>query len=108
MPCLMIISRIVPLTMTINEVITKNYKYIRSLCRYDKDRVVEEGKTPEDIFQDVMITCCNKFPDDVDEDEALRYIKKTLLSEMHFSFRRKKRDILLITDSDFSNIPDNQ
>lgn len=91
--------------MTISDVIAAHFDEFWSMVRRP-DVVVEEGKTSEDIFQSAIYTCLKKFSGDVDEKEAYDYIRKTLLTEFYFSPKRKKRDILVLTDSDFSNIPD--
>ena len=70
------------------------------------DTVIEEGLTYEDIFSNVMYTALKKYKGDISEEEGYEYIKKTLLLEFYFSPKRKKRDMLVFTDSDFNNIPD--
>ena len=84
--------------MTIGEIITKHYNELSRMVR-NPDTVIENGNTSEDVFQSVMLTALKKYKDDVDEDEGLEYIKKTLLLEMHFSPKRKSRDILVLTDN---------
>lgn len=84
--------------MNIGEIITKYYNEFSGMVR-NPDVVIENGNTMEDVFQSVMVTALKKFWGDVEEDEGYNYIKKTLLYEFHFSYKRKKRDILLFPDS---------
>lgn len=94
--------------MTIGEVITKYFMVFSGMVR-NQDRVIEEGNTSEDIFDDVILTALKKYKnkDDVDEHEAFSYIEKTLCMEWLFAPKRKKRDILVFTDASFDNLPDN-
>lgn len=91
--------------MKIADVITAHFMEFSGMVR-NTDTVVEEGLTYEDIFQNAMITALKKFRGEVDEEEACEYIKKTLLTEFFFSPKRKKRDILVLSESNFENIPD--
>ena len=54
----------------------------------------------EDIFYFFFITAINKFKDDdVDENIALEYLKRTILNEIKFSYRRKSKDRLLLVEN---------
>lgn len=90
--------------MNIGDIITKYYKEFHSMVR-NADVAVENGNTMEDVFQNAMMTALKKFPGEVDETEGYDYIKKTLLTEFYFSYKRKKRDILLFSDANFESIP---
>lgn len=90
--------------MKIGDIITKYYKEFHSMVR-NADVAVENGNTMEDVFQNAMMTALKKFPGEVDETEGYDYIKKTLLTEFYFSYKRKKRDILLFSDANFEGIP---
>lgn len=91
--------------MTIGEIITKHFMEFSGMVR-STDVVIEEGNTYEDIFDDVMLTAMKKYKGEVDEKEGYEYIKKTLLLEWFFSKKRKNRDILVLSDMNFENIPD--
>lgn len=91
--------------MTIGEIITKHYDEFSGMVR-NPDVVVENGNTPEDTFQNCMVTALKKYKGEVDEQEGYEYIKKTLLMEFKFSVKRKKRDFLLFSDENFDAIPD--
>lgn len=84
--------------MKVGDVITKYFDQLHN--EVNGELVISQGRTTEDIFQDVCITAIRKYKDsDVDEEEALNYLKKTLFTEMHFSWNRKKGEILTFTDS---------
>ena len=84
--------------MKIGDVITKYFDHLHN--EVNGELVISQGRTTEDIFQDVCITAIRKYKDsDVDEEEALNYLKKTLFTEMHFSWNRKKGEIITFTDS---------
>lgn len=84
--------------MTIREVIDKHYQELLDECSCDK--VISQGRTECDILQDVCITAMRKFKEkEIDEDEGLSYLKKTLFTEMHFQFARKKGEIIIYTDN---------
>jgi len=84
--------------MTIREVIDKHYQELLDECSCDK--VISQGRTECDILQDVCVTAMRKFKEkEIDEDEGLSYLKKTLFTEMHFQFARKKGEIIIYTDN---------
>ena len=94
--------------MTVGEVITKHFMEFSGLVR-NQDIVIENSLTSEDIFTDAIITALKKYRgNQVDEIECFEYIKKTILMEMLFCYKRKKRDILVYTDADLSNIADKE
>lgn len=93
--------------MTVSEVITKHFMEFSGLVR-NQDVVVENSRTSEDIFEDAIITTLKKFPGEVDEFEAFNYIRKTFLTEVIFSYKKKGRDILVYTDADLANISDRE
>lgn len=82
--------------MKIAEIINKHYAEFRSMVR-NTDRVVEQGKTYEDILQDAFLTCLKKKKDFTDE-EGFEYVKRTILMEFKFAPKRKDRDILTFDD----------
>ena len=86
--------------MGISEVITKHYHELRVYVKHP-DVSVENGNTQEDVFQNVMVTAIKKYKGDVDEAEALYYLKMTLGAEMFFQVRKKKRDLLLFPGVSF-------
>lgn len=84
--------------MTIQEIIEKHYNILHR--EVDGEIVISQGRTSEDILQDACITAIRKFKHhDIEEDEGLSYLKKVLFSEKHFSWKRKKNEILVFTDS---------
>lgn len=90
--------------MTIGEIITKHFDEFSGMVR-NPDVVIENGNTSEDLFQSAMVTAIKKFKGEVDETEGYEYVKKTLLTEFFFSYKRKKRDILLFPDENFDAVP---
>lgn len=87
--------------MTINEIITKHYNTLHK--EVSGEVVISQARTTEDILQDVCLTAIRKFKQtDITEEEGLTYLKKTLFTEKHFSWNRKKNEILIFTE----NIPD--
>jgi len=84
--------------MTIREIISNHYDELHSYCSADK--VISLSKTEEDILQDVCMTACRKFKEnDISEKDGISYLKKTLFTELHFQYPRKKGEILLFTDT---------
>lgn len=85
--------------MTINEVITKHFFQLKALAK-PSDIPVYNGNMIEDIFQSCFITAIKKFKNkDVDENIALEYLKRTILNEIKFSYRRKAKDRLLFVEN---------
>ena len=85
--------------MTISEIINKHYSNLKTYCKND-DVVISLGRTSEDILQDVCMTACRKFKEnDISEEDGISYLKKTLFTELHFQYPRKKGEILLFTDT---------
>ena len=87
--------------MTISDIITKYYDTLKK--EVNGEKVISHSKTSEDILQDVCLTALRKYKNtDISEEEGLTYLKKTLFTEKHFSWNRKKTDILVYME----NIPD--
>ena len=87
--------------MTISDIITKHYDTLKK--EVNGELVISHSKTSEDILQDVCLTALRKYKNtDISEEEGLSYLKKTLFTEKHFSWNRKKSDILVYME----NIPD--
>ena len=87
--------------MTISDIIEKHYDTLKK--EVNGEKVISHSKTSEDILQDVCLTALRKYKNtDISEEEGLTYLKKTLFTEKHFSWNRKKTDILVYMD----NIPD--
>ena len=87
--------------MTISDIITKHYDTLKK--EVNGEKVISHSKTSEDILQDVCLTALRKYKNtDISEEEGLSYLKKTLFTEKHFSWNRKKTDILVYME----NIPD--
>lgn len=83
--------------MTIGEIITKHFEELHD--EVNGELVISQGRTSEDILQDVCITAMRKYKqNDITEEEGLTYLKKTLFTEMHFSWNRKKGEILVFGD----------
>lgn len=84
--------------MTINDIISKHYDELLQQCSCDK--VISQGRTECDILQDVCVTAIRKFRDkEIEEEEGLSYLKKTLFTEKHFQFSRLKGEILTFVDN---------
>lgn len=87
--------------MTISDIITKHYDTLKK--EVNGELVISHSKTSEDILQDVCLTALRKYKNtEISEEEGLSYLKKTLFTEKHFSWNRKKTDILVYME----NIPD--
>lgn len=87
--------------MEIKEIIEKYYNKLKQ--EVNGELVISQGRTTEDILQDVCLTAMRKFKNNqIEESEGLNYLKKTLFTEKHFSWNRKKNEILVFTD----NLPD--
>lgn len=89
--------------MTISDIIEKHYDTLKK--GVNGELVISQGRTTEDILQDVCLTALRKYKNtDISEEEGLSYLKKTLFTEKHFSYNRKKNEILIFTD----NLPESQ
>ena len=89
--------------MTISDIIEKYYDTLKK--EVNGEKVISHSKTSEDILQDVCLTALRKYKNtDISEEEGLTYLKKTLFTEKHFSWNRKKSDILVY----MADIPDIQ
>ena len=87
--------------MTISDIIEKHYDTLKK--EVNGEKVISHSKTSEDILQDVCLTALRKYKNtDITEEEGLSYLKKTLFTEKHFSWNRKKTDILVY----MADIPD--
>ncbi len=87
--------------MTISDIITKHYDTLKK--EVNGELVISHSKTSEDILQDVCLTALRKYKNtDISEEEGLSYLKKTLFTEKHFSWNRKKTDIMVY----MADIPD--
>ena len=87
--------------MTISDIITKHYDTLKK--EVNGELVISHSKTSEDILQDVCLTALRKYKNtDISEEEGPSYLKKTLFTEKHFSWNRKKTDIMVY----MADIPD--
>ena len=87
--------------MTISDIITKHYDTLKK--DVNGELVISHSKTSEDILQDVCLTALRKYKNtDITEEEGLTYLKKTLFTEKHFSWNRKKTDIMVY----MADVPD--
>ena len=84
--------------MSIYDVIEKYFTILQK--EVNGELVISQSRTTEDILQDVCLTAIRKYKDqDITEEEGLHYLKKTLYTEKHFSWNRKKNEILVYTDT---------
>ena len=87
--------------MTISDIIEKHYDTLKK--EVNGELVISHSKTSEDILQDVCLTALRKYKNtDISEEEGLSYLKKTLFTEKHFSWNRKKTDIMVY----MADVPD--
>ena len=87
--------------MTISDIIEKYYDTLKK--EVNGELVISHSKTSEDILQDVCLTALRKYKNtDISEEEGLTYLKKTLFTEKHFSWNRKKTDIMVY----MADVPD--
>ena len=87
--------------MTIADIISKHYDTLKK--EVNGELVISHSKTSEDILQDVCLTALRKYKNtDISEEEGLSYLKKTLFTEKHFSWNRKKTDIMVY----MADVPD--
>lgn len=85
--------------MTINDIIGKHYNKLYSICVND-NKVISQGRTPEDILNDVCLTALRKYKhNEIEESEGLGYLKKTIYTEKHFQYQRKKNELVIFTDA---------
>ena len=87
--------------MTISDIINRHYDTLKK--EVNGELVISHSKTSEDILQDVCLTALRKYKNtDISEEEGLSYLKKTLFTEKHFSWNRKKTDIMVY----MADVPD--
>ena len=87
--------------MTISDIITKHYDTLKK--EVNGELVISHSKTSEDILQDVCLTALRKYKNtDISEEEGVSYLKKTRCTEKHFSWNRKKTDIMVY----MADVPD--
>jgi hypothetical protein len=85
--------------MTISDVISKYYDKLKINCK-NNDIPISMGRTSEDIIQDVCVTALRKFKQkEIEEDEGLSYLKKTLFTELHFQYARKKNEKVIFVEN---------
>jgi hypothetical protein len=85
--------------MKISDVITKHYNTLKNLIK-NTDTEIYKGFTGEDVFHNCLVTALSKYGnEEVEEKPTLDYLRKLILTESKFSYRRKNKDILVITDT---------
>ena len=85
--------------MDINQIIDKHYSKLRALIKVS-DIPIYNGNMTEDIFQNCILTALNKFQnEDIDEELGLEYLKRIISNEIRFSYRKKKKDKLLLVEN---------
>lgn len=85
--------------MDINQIINKHFKTLKSLVK-SSPVPIYNGFMDEDIFQSCILTAINKYHNEqVDENEGLEYLKRIILNETKFSYRKKKRDKLILVEN---------
>lgn len=95
----MLFLKILKKKMLINDVISIYYKKLYNSVVYH-NKVISQGRTPEDLLNDVCLTALRKFgTNEIEEDEGLGYLRKTLYNETHFQYNRIKNEMILYTDS---------
>ena len=83
----------------IGDIITKHYHELIKLATAS-DIPVYNSLMVEDILQNCFLTALNKYKEtDISEENGLNYLKKTILNEVKFSYRRKKNDRLLLVEN---------
>lgn len=86
--------------MTIGEIIKKNYNALISMVKR-KDTVISCHKTPEDVFQDVMVTAVQKYKEnDIEEADGMAYLRKAVAMAMKFQYNKKNSLEVYLDDSD--------
>ncbi len=84
--------------MTIGEIIDRHYAELAEGCHCDK--VISHAKTECDILQDVCVTALRKYKEkEIEEEEGLAYLRKTLYTEKHFQRKRIVSEIVSYTDN---------
>ena len=85
--------------MKIGAIIEKHYNTLEGLVKLSETPVYGSMST-EDIFQNCILTALKKYGNrDITEEEGLEYLKKTILTETHFAYRRKKNEKLLFVEN---------
>lgn len=85
--------------MTIGSIINAHFWELSAMCR-DIDKTISNSQTSEDVFQNVMVTAMRKYKEkEIGEEEGFDYLKKTLLLELHFQFKRKVKEKIIYTDT---------
>ena len=85
--------------MVVSEIISKHY-YELLVAIPDKNRIISQDRDGQDLFHDCLITAMRKFKNqDVDEELALEYIKKTIGGECFFQKKRIKNEKIIYMES---------
>lgn len=85
--------------MKIEDIIEKYYEHFyNKIVRHNK--VISQGRTPEDLLNDVCLTALRKYKNkEIDENEGYNYLKKTLYMENIFQYKRIKNETVIYTNS---------
>lgn len=85
--------------MEIRECLEKYYDELCDKCR-NIDQVIYDSKTCEDILNNTVITAIKKYDGkDAPEEELFEYIKKSFLTLVKFSWKRRGMEKILFTDN---------
>lgn len=83
--------------MKISEVVDSAYTFLLSNCR--NNNVISEGRTAEDILNDIVLQGLRHFKKgDTSWDEGFGYLKDQFYLELFFSPKRRRNDLVLFGD----------
>ena len=84
--------------MSIEELISKNYDRLKTFAS-KCDKPIYCGLTQEDIFHNCLMYAMRKYSDiQLEEKEGLNMLRKLIATEIKYAYKRKKKDILVLTE----------
>lgn len=83
--------------MKIGEVVDSAYTFLLSNCR--NNNVISEGRTAEDILNDIVLQGLRKYKNsDTSWENAFNYLKDNFFLELYFSPKRRGKEMVLLLD----------
>ncbi len=88
--------------MKISEVVDSAYTFLLSNCR--NNNVISEGRTAEDILNDIVLQGLRKYKNsDTTWENAFKYLKDNFFLELHFSPKRRGKEMVLLSEDCLKN-----
>ena len=83
--------------MKVEKIIDSAYTYLHKSCR--NNNIIYEGKTAEDILNDIVLQTIRHFKsNEVSWENGFKYMQDTFYIELHFSPKRINREKMLLME----------